>query len=246
MGMKETKDMDCISTKPLTDLVLLRFLDGESDPETDVHLQNCLHCKQRATALLEIQGHLTANLFRTQCPSSQELGDYHLRLIPSDSRVKIKAHVANCLHCTRELAELEAYLNQVRPEIEITPVERVKILVAKLIGGLDLSSQGALAPAMVGVRGTTSSATMYEAGDLQLSLELQKDPEDPGKGTLLGLALGADVAGLVAKLLQDGSEIADSKLDDLGNFLFQDIPSGAYDLILQGSEIEIHIPTIAI
>jgi hypothetical protein len=122
----------------------------------------------------------------------------------------------------------------------------VKIIVAKLLGGLEGSIQSTLVPEFVGVRGTISSAMMYEAGEFQLNIELQIDPDQPGKGTLLGLALGEDVDRLVAKLFSDGIEITSSKLDDLGNFLFQDVPAGAYDLVLEGPETEIHIPTIAV
>ena len=246
MGMKETKDMDCISAKPLTESEMLRFLDGNSNPETVGHLQSCIHCKQRLDALQDIHGQLTKDLYRFQCPTPLELGEYHLRLISSESRQLIKAHLTDCLHCTRELDGLKGYLDQVQPDIDITPIERLKIIVAKVLGSLEGSSQGSLAPAVVGVRGTASSATMYEAGELQLNIELQKDPDQPGKGNLLGLALGTDVQNLVAQLYLDGEEIASSKLDELGNFHFQDLPTGAYALILKGPETEIHIPKIAV
>jgi hypothetical protein len=137
-------------------------------------------------------------------------------------------------------------LHQFDADFEISPVERVKILVAKMIGGLDRAGTGAFAPAMVGVRGEVSGAKIFEAGDLQLTLELQSDPEDPGGSTILGLALGLNLSDYTARLFQDGEEISSVILDNLGNFVFHGILSGTYDLVLKGSETEIHIPTITV
>ena len=244
MGMKETKDMDCISAKPLTDSELLQFQDGESDHQVSEHLQSCIHCQQRYEALRDLQNKLGADLYRLHCPSPQELGDYHLRLLPPENLALIKSHAADCLHCTRELHALEGYLDQLKTDLGITPVERIKILVAKLIGGQESSGTGAFAPAMVGVRGGESDARIFEAGDLQLTIVLQSDPDTPGERTLLGLALGTDVGDYSARLMHDGREIANVNLDDLGNFVFHGISSGSYDLILQGLDTEIHVPSI--
>ncbi len=82
MGMKETKDMDCISAKPLTESELLRFLDGESNPETGEHLQNCIYCMQRVDALQNSPG-----------ATGQEIVSVPMSHIPGTRRISGSAGV---------------------------------------------------------------------------------------------------------------------------------------------------------
>ena len=54
-----------------------------------------------------IEQALTAQLYRITCPSSEELGEYHLHMLPAEQTTAVAQHLRTCPHCTRELAELK-------------------------------------------------------------------------------------------------------------------------------------------
>ena len=87
---------------------------------------------------------------------------------------------------------------------------------------------------------------MYEAGDAQLSLEVQDDPERPGRRSILGLVLGIATDHVAVQLFQEGAVVTAVALDDLGNFTFTGLEPGKYELTLSGQDIEIHIPDLSI
>ncbi|MGB7874749.1 MAG: hypothetical protein WBL25_10225, partial [Anaerolineales bacterium] len=119
----------------------MAFLDGEADPETALHLQQCDYCRDRAKTLEREQKLLTSRLYRASCPSTDELGEFHLRMLPSDRMLVISQHLRECPHCTREIDQLKEYLSDLAPEGNL--LQKTKRLVAKLVSG-----QGT--PSMVG------------------------------------------------------------------------------------------------
>jgi hypothetical protein len=150
---------------------------------------------------------LSAYLYRISCPSPEELGEYHLKMLQNDQAETIRRHLDTCPHCTRELAQLQSYLSDVAPDVEFTFQERVKIWIAKrLPKGLEDGFSAAPAPAFA-LRGEAEGPMMFEAGSYQLTVEIQDDPANPGLRSVLGLAIGgADTLERVA-LWQDGRAI---------------------------------------
>ncbi|MGD8405599.1 MAG: hypothetical protein PVJ21_18215, partial [Anaerolineales bacterium] len=107
--------MTCISPPELDVRLLMAFLDGEADQETTLHLQKCDHCRDRAKTLEREQKLLTSRLYRASCPSTDELGEFHLRMLPSNQMLIISQHVRECPLCTREIGQLKEYLSDLTP-----------------------------------------------------------------------------------------------------------------------------------
>lgn len=249
--------MACVSPPELDDKVLLAYIDGETDPEVVAHLERCPHCRDRAQHLARLQDRLTGQLYRFTCPSPAELGEYHLGLLPSDQAADVTSHLAECPHCTREIAQLKDYLSELRPDLEFSPLERIKVLVARLVRARKengSSKETAPAPSAAllgsstyaGLRGEAEEPYLYQADDIQIAVEIQDDIERQGCKVLLGLVTDTDPQKLEVHLWQADQRIATTPVDELGTFVIPNIAPGNYELILSGPEVEIHIQGLEI
>jgi len=185
---------------------------------------------------------LTAILYRAFCPDTNELGEYHFEMSPPERAEFIRDHLKECPHCRRELQQLEKFLTDVSPDLEFSPIERLKILIAELLPELPYTSR----PLALGLRGESSGQKFYQAGDAQITIEIQDDPGTPGTKQLLGLVLGITTPGMSVQCLRAGVELSDSPIDELGNFVLTGLEPGKYDLILRNDEVEIQISDLLI
>ncbi len=193
-----------------------------------------------------IEKKLTSHLYRIDCPPSEDLGEYHLNMLTNKQTQAVRQHVALCPHCSQELAQLATYLADLAPELEYSLREKVQIWVAQLMpSGFDAPLSPSVTPAMA-FRGETNAPLMYEAGEYQLNLEIQDDPAMPEHKSILGLLIGGDGSIFEAELWQNGRFIQQTTIDDLGNFVFTNIQSGTYDLILSQHIAEIHVKSFRI
>ncbi|MBK7897544.1 MAG: hypothetical protein IPJ90_22215 [Anaerolineaceae bacterium] len=188
---------------------------------------------------------LKAALYRITCPDSAALGHYHLGLLPDAAATPIAEHLAICPHCTQEIAQLEAFLVETAVSHQPSISERIKVWIAKRLPTGGQPQAGWSSPTFA-VRGGDTGPLMYEAGDAQLSLEVQDDPEHPGRKSILGLVLGIDTANVAARLLQADKEGTAVPLSPGGNFAFTNLAVGPYQLIITGPDIEIHLPELTI
>lgn len=188
------------------------------------------------------EARLTAILYRAFCPDTSELGEYRFELSPLERAAFIRDHLEECPHCRLELQQLEQFLKDVSPDLEYSPLERFKIWVARLIPDLPDASQ----PLAFGLRGESSDQKFYQAGDAQITLEIQNDPAAPGSKIVLGLVLGIATAGLQIRCLRSGEQYGGSPVDELGNFILAGLEPGEYDLLLQNETVEIQILNLLI
>lgn len=245
--------MACVSPPELKDWELLTYIDGEADQRVVAHVKRCAYCREKAHRLARLQDRLIAELYRLTCPSPEELGEYHLGILPRDQVAAVARHLAECPHCTREVAQLKDYLTEMAPTLELGPLEwvkeQVKVLVARLVsggpGGRPLK-RPALAPAYAGVRGEGEEPYLYQAGDVQIAIEVQDDTERPGRKVILGLIIGTEAGVVKAHLWQADQRVAAVPADELGNFVIPNLASGTYELILSGPEVEIHVPELQV
>ncbi len=195
--------------------------------------------------MAHIDDSLKAALYRITCPDSATLGNFHLGLLPEAAATQISDHLAICPHCVREIEQLEVFLAETAVSLQPSTVERIKVWIAKRIpsGGQTRNMLGTPAFAM---RGGDTGPLMYEAGDAQLSLEVQDDPEHPGRKSILGLVLGIETEAVQARLIQNETVITVVALDELGNFTFAGLEPGKYELTLSGQDVEIHVPDLLV
>ena len=230
--------MTCISPPELEVRLLMAFLDGEADPETTLHLQKCEHCRDRAKTLEREQKLLTSRLYRASCPSTDELGEFHLRMLPSDQMLIISQHVRECPLCTREIEQLKEYLSDLAPEGNL--LQQTRRLIAQLVSG------GRAGEPALALRGPDEGPMTFEAEGTVIVLDVQ--PANEGKVNIFGQVAADDQdlwTGSTITLNQaDGSEITDS-LNDLGAFQFEQVSTGSIQItILSPQGIEIQIPNI--
>ena len=115
--------MVCVSPPEPEDTLILAYLDGEADLDVQAHLERCPHCRQRAAQLAALHGRLAAGLYRAVCPTPHELGEYHLGLLPPGQAAAIAQHLADCPHCTQEMAHLRVFMASRAPAREPSPLE---------------------------------------------------------------------------------------------------------------------------
>jgi len=234
----------------LGDAQLLAYLDGEAETEVVEHVEQCVQCSERARQLARLQGRLTARFYRLVCPSSTDLGEYHLGLLAQEQAGAVGRHLAECPHCTREVAQLRSYLDALAPDVEFNPLERARILVAELVRGIqDLGSSPAFAPspAFAGLRGDEEGGPLvYQAEEYQVAVEIERDAQRQDRFNLLVLVSGGDASGLEAQLWQEDLLVAAAAVDELGNSYISDLAPGSYELLLSGPEVEVRIPELQI
>jgi len=191
-------------------------------------------------------------LYRADCPPSVELGEFQLGLLEQIRSVWMGQHVADCPHCSRELAQLNSFMSQVAaqlpaaqlPTAEVdTPTgilagatARLKVLVAQLF-------TPAPGQAVWAVRGeeTADAPQIFNVDDIQVSIETQADPTQPTQRSILGLISGADTLGWRAHVWQAGQFVVTVEVDEFGNFIVPPVESGNYQIILDGADTEVHL-----
>jgi hypothetical protein len=232
--------MKCIYEQELEDKQLLAYLDREADLEIVQHLEKCEYCMERANALASFHDRLTHKLYRVNCPSPVELGEYHLRTLPSDQMLIVSQHVRECPHCIREVSQLEEYLSELAPKSTLpTPMEK---LIARLVSGQDVkrdSSSPSQTPAFSSLRGEEGEPYIYQADDIQIVIDVLENEERPGRKTLLGLITGLKSNELKMEAYREGKLVATTIVNEMGNFIFSHLLPGSYDLLLSDSKNEI-------
>lgn len=235
--------MRCLFPPALSDEQLLASLDGEADPSTLNHLERCTYCREQADRLARWQRRLAGHLYRVVCPPPIELGEYHLGVLNADRASGVARHMRECVHCSRELDQLRGYLRELSPEIEIGPLERARVMIARLVTG---AQNAGLTPAFAGVRGEQGGSHVYQVEDAQIALEVQDDVEQQGQRVLLGLVVGLEASLLSVTVWQSERLIATASIDEAGNFAVPHLTAGAYTLILSGPGVDVHIPALEV
>jgi anti-sigma factor RsiW len=238
--------MECVHPPELHDRQLLAYLDGEATAPVVAHLSQCPACRERARELAHLQARLTSHLYRLECPTPHELGEYQMGILTQAQAAAVAEHLIECPHCIAEVAQLNRYLADLSDELEPSIVERVRVLVARLIGGGTRAGTPALAPAMAGIRGEDAEPLVYQAGDVQITIMIEPDTEQPDRQMLLGLLVAAGTEAWQAQIWQAAQLIANAPVDPAGNFILADLAPGVYELTLHGPDLEIHIPAMSV
>ena len=233
--------MKCISSPALDDTQIISYIEGEADNVIVAHIKECPYCAERANRLALMQNQLRARLYRSTCPSSMELGDLHLGLLPDSRKPVVAQHVRECPHCRRELAELQGFLAE--PDVQSGLLEPVKRLVAQLINS-------GSAPAFGALRGESKGPLTFEADGVVITLDVSSGPN--GQMSILGQVAADDQdqwTGANVELQQVDIPPLTTSLDDLGAFRFEAVRPGATKFIITSTDSvvietpEINLPT---
>ena len=220
--------MKCISSPALDDVQIMRYVEGEGDDAVESHIRECPYCREKATTWTQLQNRLQKQLYRASCPSPMELGEYHLRLLPSPQALVIAQHVRECPLCRREMAELEDFLAD--PDAQPGLFGAVKVLVARLINQPEMGHAG------VALRGEERGTLIFEADGVVITLDIQ--PGAKGDLSILGQLAAGDQDhwnGAVVEL-QQAETLLTSPMDDLGAFNFGALHPGSMQLTITSSQ----------
>jgi hypothetical protein len=174
---------------------------------------------------------LRTGLFRATCPDSLVLGEYAADLLPPEARRDTAAHLVECPHCLVEMRSFVSFLSEGDTDAA-TPgiLDTVRRIFAQLLPrphGLAL-----------GLRGGESEAQTYSAESLlQLTVNVQRSAPGATTSVVTGLVQpGAlDCEGVPVALFSGDELLRTEAVDDLGNFVFENVPAGVY-------RIELNVP----
>jgi anti-sigma factor RsiW len=207
--------MRCSDPPPLTEDQITAALDGEAEPAIYDHLAQCEGCAARLAQAQQIERALKAGLQRWDCPTPQQLGDYHLGLVGQADAHAITRHLEHCARCSDEIEELRMFLiadasprrPAARPPARPRPLWPTE-LIARLLPRT---------PALA-VRGATGPIKA-EANGVTIFLDVQ--PAAEGRVMLTGQVVADGMerwVGALVELRQAGKLCATAALDDLGSF----------------------------
>ena len=223
---------------------LIAFADDEAPGPIGEAIRADLALRAAADSYAQDQRRLQERLYRFDCPSPQLLGEYDLGLLAPAERTRVAAHVVACPRCTAEVRMLRDFMASGDAAPPVGAVGRMRRIVATLLPPPPLVSPHA------SLRGADDATTRtYQAGDVTLTLDMGA-PVRRGRTSLMGLIWrdGDDlttIAGSTVALLRDG-ESAQTTIDEVGNFAFDDIAPGTYRLEVTLGDDRITIEGVSI
>lgn len=227
----------CTSPPQLTDAELLQASAGDPDKKITEHLAHCAYCAGRLKQLERSLQGISARVYRGVCPPSMTLSAYHLGELSVEETEKVRAHLAICAECRREVLSFRQFLEATaldEPE-EAERIERAGIF------GVSFLDASRLSPAAAGLRGSEDAPRIIQVDDFQVTLFVEDNLDRPDLHNLYGLISGAGTAGWTAYLWQAGALEAQTPLSEEGDFSLEGLAQGDYTLILDGPEGEVHI-----
>jgi len=244
----------------LDDLALIAAIDGEAGPEVMAHLRDCHYCAERARVFEEMQGLLRKQLFRMFCPTSDELAAYQQGMLNGGQRAPITEHLKECPHCTREFNLLEQLSSEALPARSPPWDQRIgqnnrsvpsnlRRIAAELI---DTHPARPLVGAYGALRlPSQTSQYAYHAENLQLTLGVQPVVSRADRRVVHGaLELDDEIYesfdGATAHLLHNETLIRTAELDELGNFVLDDLAPGTYQLALRLPDREVIVEALSL
>lgn len=242
---------DTQETPHINDADLLAYLDGKAKEEVVERIEGSDLYREQLNELKEQEQRLRALLYRGTCPEAHELGQFEMKMLNAERAALVAQHVDTCPRCAMELAVLGDFFKDVAPDLEYSLAERVRVLIARLASDLGrLGGDRQPAPLLAGVRGEGAGPLIYEAEEVQVSMEVQDDAGRAGRKSILGLVTGAEARGWQAMLWQESGPLAElvqtQEIDELGNFVFEGLRPGNYSLTLRGEDVEVVIQELAV
>jgi hypothetical protein len=212
----------------ITPEAILAHLDGEDLPHVAAYLQTSPEGAALAAEYRALQGNLTRLLYRHDCPTTQQLGDYALRLPAPADQVAIAAHVITCPHCAAELTQIRTFLTVEDGPPPLGLIERTRRVLTAAIAPRPSATTFAL-------RGAAGAGTQtYLIEDITISIDLIASARR-GRSELAGLVWrerddALAIAGSSVSLIAAIDPQQTTEIDEFGNFLFADVPPGDYRL----------------
>ena len=195
---------------------------------------------------------LIKKLHRVACPDALELSEYAGGMLSGTELMQVKTHLEACPKCRQELMFLTTFMDEeIAPEVKKSQLDSqlasIRRLIAILQQPVDFGFGGQMAIGGMRLRGTVGDQLIYQIDDVQIVIDIQRDPEDQNLRVIYGLVLGLEEEQPVAiTLRRDELPIADTDLDEIGNFSFDGLAKGEYQVLLKSEAVEVEINELKI
>ncbi len=195
---------------------------------------------------------LMKKLHRVACPDTLELSEYAGGMLSGTELMQVKTHLEACPKCRQELMFLTTFIDEeIVPEIKKSQLDSQPVSIRRLIAILqqpvDFGFGGQMAIGGMRLRGTVGDQLIYQVDDVQIVIDIQRDPEDQNLRVIYGLVLGLEEEQPVEiTLRRDELPIADTALDEIGNFSFDGLAKGEYQVLLKSEAVEVEINELKI
>ena len=197
---------------------------------------------------------LRARLGQLKRPSIETLADYELNLLPAGEAAAIRRYLAQHPHAAAQLDELRALWQDYQPQANRapaaggSPLQSFKLWLAEKVGGSALPGR----PGLAGIRGETE--LVYRAGPVQLVLDIDDDPQQPGRRSLTGLLLNLPDGDWLARLWATDSGSQEQEWETAlapdATFMLDGLLPATYSLLIRSQDetavVEIYIESLAI
>lgn len=199
---------------------------------------------------------LAKSVYRVTCPDTLQLGEYAEGMLSGAELTQVETHVETCPKCRQELQFLRTFMDvEIVPEVKKSQldslIDKLQGSIRRLIALLQPPNVpgfgGQMAAGALSLRGTVGDQLVYAVDDVQIVIDIQRDPEDQNLRVIYGLVLGLEEEQPVAITLQSAEQpIADTILDDIGNFSFDGLAKGEYQVYLKAESVEVEINELKI
>ena len=256
--------MDCLNSIAPTDEELISYaLDDEALPnEANNHLQQCETCQKRLAAYKQTNTYLLTHLYRSQCPSGQELSLYCADFLSGEESIRIANHVLDCPLCANEVAETREFLRTLDIEQPVSSFS-LRAILHPIFGKRVIRTQPQFAVRGSNDSSETSWPRQYKAETVDLSLHLSFTSKsermllgiitsvDPKESVEIFEGVAAELYTAPGPLTSNGDKpnshpLLHTQVDDLGHFVFKPVPNGHFILIIYLPNHELVIEDIAI
>lgn len=219
--------MDCITNNPLSDEQIHDVIMGDVSPEVKQHVKECEFCAERVHEA-RVMPALARLLYRAKCPSSDQLRNYHFKLLDPETNEVVNKHLKLCRFCRQDLQEMIEFIESEEPTLELPTfdITAPNFMFARPSAGERVPLRGGSS-----LRGVASGPLMFEAETATIFLEL----ETTAKGYILrGQVMDEDDIELwseaTVEIWQDGYQIDTIQADDMGSFDYLLKEAGMIDI----------------
>ena len=204
---------------------------------------------------------LKSTLYRLDCPSAMELGEFEMGFLEATGRgEEIAVHSAACPRCLADLTQIRQYMalplvngHLVRTtQEEKTPfLEKLRVIIVDLLAPpQDLYVHSRLQPAMRGAQ-EDMETNVFQVGSYIIALSAVKNLSAWQKQQIVG-----DISPVTdadekfhhwsAFLWREGKLLATTPVNRDSHFIFDDIQfaNKPHELILSGPKVEIHLQNL--
>ncbi len=216
--------IECIKPDEIEEGDLLAYADGEANAAVQAHVRRCAYCTNQVAIYSNLERRLLIGLYRTNCPDPDTLAHWQLHLLPANEELRVAAHTRICLHCSRELAELNVVDDGLLTSLLAQLPDVMGWIEAKLM---------VTTPQAAGLRRSfPTNQKRYYIDNLDIFVGAQ--PIGKERRLVGRLHPTSDsqnqVNNLPVWLAQKGEVLADQTTDKQGRFIFTNVSSGQYDL----------------